>query len=79
MHPQEAKPKQPQRMTKGTSDGACFDVSDQIVKGCKTAVQNAHADMSMKNMAGKQERKAKPRINLEKEDRKCASAVTESV
>ena len=33
----------------------------------------------MKNMTGKQERKAGPRINLEKEGKKRASAETESV
>ena len=52
--------------------------SDLISKRVsQTAVHNAHADKSMKSMIGKQERKARPRINLEKEGKKCASAVTE--
>ena len=34
--------------------------------------------MSMKNMPGKQKRKARPRISLEEEGKKRASEVTES-
>ena len=38
----------------------------------------AHADVPMKSTTGKQERKARPRIKLEKKSKKCASAETES-
>ena len=39
----------------------------------------AEALPNMKSMTGKQERKARPRINLEKEGRKCASAESHMV
>ena len=53
-------------------------LSDQIHRKCNTSYIET-CTLSHENMIGKQERKARPRINLEKEGKKCASAETESV